>query len=483
MGSFWTILFFICSFGKTILLTPLMLTHWGKEIFCFWALLLSCRALLGFLSDSFIRYISNLYNIRYHLSPFSAQSTLQAGMAFLSVFGIALTGLIFIVFNCATPFTAYVFGTDVSGVQSADLGWSLSVYMLAATSQQVQRMYASVKEARGLIWHNLAVEVVLTLAETAILAMLLLQDDDFSTCVMADSALIITVSSVYVYYLSAAYPVPEVLTRRSLKRGWQHFRKAGRMYMGNFLEKLSTDGLILLLSVLRLDKTLLSVFATVRTIVNTPLLADNLLMNAYTPEMQRFYSLKDSAAMAGLLRYVRMIVGGLLLAGMVLAYPLYGWLFSTWTRHQLPYDPLFMVLMLVAAMFNMYGVSFSFVLKGINAMNQMMYAMLLKCILLLAGLLLWGHSLSQVAALLAFTECSISMLCFPWLLHRQWKQAALALPLREDLQALLPYLFSAISLIGFLVLGFRPLLVGVYVAVMALLLLPALKRRRAARIA
>jgi O-antigen/teichoic acid export membrane protein len=476
VGSFWTICYFVCSFGKTIVLTPLMLTHWGKEVFCFWALLLSCRSLLGFLSDSFIRYISNLYNIRYHLSPFSAQTVLQAGMGFLSVFGMSLTGLMFLVFNYATPVTAWVFSTNLEGVKAADLGWCLSVYMLAAMVQQVQRMYACVKEARGLIAHNLAVEVILVLAEVGVLSGLLLQDDDFYTCVMADSALIITTASIYIYYLSATHPVPSVLTRRSLRRGWQHFRKAGKLYTGNFLEKLSSDGLLLLLAVLRIDKTSLAVFATVRTIVNTPLLADNLLMNAYTPEMQRHYALKDSKAMAGLLRYTRLAVGGILLTGIVLAWPLYGWLFRTWTRHQLPYDALFMMLMLVTGIFNMYGIGYSFVLKGINAMNQMMYAMLLKCILMLAGLWFLANNLPQVAVILALTECCIAMLCFPALLHRQWKKAGLDLSLRDDLRALLPYLFSVLCLVLLYAWDGPFWLYLAYPAGMAALLWPVLRR-------
>lgn len=443
LGSAITMVFFISSFAKTIVLTPLMLTHWGKDVFCFWALLLSVRALICFLPDSFIRYIANSYNLYFHTDEGQASSTMREGLSFLVVFSVLLCGLVALLFCGFAALPGFIFDTSVSNAAKFGLATSTSLYILAACVQNVQRMYGVVKEPLGLIWQNLLMETLLLLAEIIMLAVLITQNCSFGVCVAADSILTIAAAVMYLFHLSSRYPLPGSWNKASLKEGTVMFGKAIKLYTSNFFEKLSSDGLVLLLSFFKYDKAIIALFSTIRTIVNTPVLAHNLLLNTYTPELQKKYALKDSAGLCRLLRFIRLGIGAVLLLGIVCCYPLYQPIFLYWTKHQLTYDPQFMDLMLLLTVFNLFGLGYLFILKGINAMNKTLLLMLLKSCIIIVGFSIVKIAIIQAAWILLIAELVTSVFMLPLLVQRQLHTDRLSLPLKANLVAFLPYLLAA----------------------------------------
>ncbi|MGC4057041.1 MAG: hypothetical protein QM743_02830 [Chitinophagaceae bacterium] len=242
-GTLWTIAYFLGSFAKTIVLTPMMLSHWGARVFCFWAVLLSARAVFLFLSDGFVRYVVNAYNIEYHTDEVAAARILSSGHSFSSLFTVLLSSTAFAALSLQPGWCAALFNVPVLDVTANGLPLYVSLYLLVCGVQNGQRMYAAAKEARGLVWHNLFLEVLLVGLEIALLAGGLLLGGSFSQVVGADIALIALVTLAYQVYLSRLYPLPQWLTYRAIKQGWRSFREAGRLYAGNFFEKLSTDGI------------------------------------------------------------------------------------------------------------------------------------------------------------------------------------------------------------------------------------------------
>ncbi|MCC6186646.1 MAG: hypothetical protein IT256_05775, partial [Chitinophagaceae bacterium] len=295
LATVWTILFFVSSFAKTIILTPLMLVHWGKELFSFWALILSARAVVLFLSDGYVRFVVNQYNLLYHSDGPKANRVLASGISFLLLLSLGTMLLLVLSFFFFPSVNAFVFDTHTELFSFLPI--CLLAYIAVACVQNVQRMYAATKEAEGLVWHNMLVEVLMIVAEISVLSFLLIAGSGFANVMLADIAIILLVAVVYLFHLAVKYPLGKVWTVALLKEGAQNFRKATQLYASNFFEKLTTDGLVLLLSFFRFDKAAIALFATVRTLVNTPLLAQNLLLNSYTPEMQKHFSLRDEGAL------------------------------------------------------------------------------------------------------------------------------------------------------------------------------------------
>lgn len=440
-GTLWTIIFFLSSFAKTIILTPLMLGHWGNELFSFWAIILSARAIILFLNDGFVRYIINEYNLLFHTNEAKANALLEAGLSFLIVFSALICCAIALIFGFLPTTSSFVF--NVPEGLFTYLPLCLIAYLTAACFQNIQRMYAATKESRALVWHNLMFEVLLLMAEILIFGVLLSNGFDFKLSLLANAGIISILSLFYLVHLAVTYPLANRFSPHSIREGAQYFAKATQLYASNFFEKLSTDGLVLLLSFFRFDKAAIALFATVRTIINTPLLAQNLLLNTYTPEMQKDFALRNNAGLNKLFTLIRLRIGLVLLVGIVCFIPLYEPLITYWTKGEIVYNQSFMLSMLMMAVFNIYGLSFAFVFKGLNILPEMLGLMFFKTILLLAGFYFSQQNIEIIGWVLVFSEFVISVILLPILLHRYWKKQQLSFSFLQMYLSAIPYLMAA----------------------------------------
>jgi O-antigen/teichoic acid export membrane protein len=453
-GTAWTVLFFLSSFAKTLVLTPLMLTAWGGTGFCFWAIILSARSVILFLTDAYVRYIANRYNLLFHTDEPKANEVLRAGVSFLLVFSIVLciaAGAAFVLFP---SLSSLLFDVDTGYALRAGLPVCLLTYLSAACVQNVQRMLAATKEARGLVAHNMVLEVVLVLLELSVLGILLAKGYGLYTGVLADSIVISVIAVAYIVHLLYRYPLLCVMQRQTLRTGAREFIKAGSLYGGNFFEKLSTDGLVLLLSLFRFSKVAIALFATVRTMVNTPILAQNLLLNTYTPSLQKKFVLRDVAGLQRLFRFVRLYLGGIIMLGIVCCYPLYEPVFVFWTQGKLAYNESFMVSMLLVTICTVYGTGFAFVLKGLNLLPELLRLMLLRTVLVLIALSCSGADPDLLGWSLAGVELVCSVVYLPLVLQKFWRREQLCFSYAQSIKALLPYLLAALFLL--LMLAWQP---------------------------
>jgi hypothetical protein len=345
--------------------------------------------------------------------------------------------------------TLRIFDASARDGEEHALSVCLLLYLFAAGMQQVQRMYAATKEARGLIWHNMVLEVLLILSETAVIGYMLIGNGRFTAVVFTDSLLIFLSAFGYTMYLLLRYPPARLLHRQSIKTGWHEFTSACSLYLSNFFEKLSTDGLVLLLSVFRFEKMAIALFATVRTIANTPLLAHNLLLNTYTPALQQDVALRDKAALERLLNIVRLRVGVVLLAGIVGCYLLYAPVFVYWTKGTIAFDQHFLMAMLLLTISNLFGLSFLFILKGLNLLPQLLKVMVLKTILVLLAFAIADADLQVLGFLLASGEAVVSFIVLPLVLYRFWQMKGMSIGYGRSVAQGIPYIVAALLLLFF----------------------------------
>lgn len=427
-----------------------MLTHWGDAVFCLWAVLLSARALFLFLSDGFVRYSVNEYNLRFHQDAVSAGKLLTDNFSFLSLFNLLVALAVYCVLQWVPLTGSMLFDVQGDTLSLYRLPLLVGVYLLVCGVQNGQRMLAATLEAKGLVRHNLMFETALIVAEVLLLSLLLLRHADFATVVWADIALIASMTLGYQGYLSRQTSVSGLFARGTIVRGGGAFAKASRLYLGNFFEKLSTDGLVLLLSLFRFPKISIALFSAMRTMVNAPLLAQNLLLNTYTPRLQQLFALRDQPGMQRLLTLARFYLGTVLLAGMILCIPLYQPVFLKWTGGTLPFDARFLTGMLLWCVFSIYGNGYLFVLKGLNLLREFWLLMALRCVLLLAGFF-WSKGVAaQFVWVLCWVELAVSGILLPFLLRKFWQKSDWTYPYRADLILLATHGAAALLLYYFL---------------------------------
>lgn len=423
-----------------------MLSHWGQALFCYWAVILSIRAIVLFVADGFVRYIVNQYNILFHTAPQEASTILNGGIAFLlTLSAILLLGL-GIIFSLFPSLSQTLFAVGAAAISTDTLVFCLLMYIAAAAMQNVQRMYAACNEARGRVAQNMAFEVLLIVCEIVGLLLLSMGRFDFKAALALDSILIFGLTLAFLLYLRHRYPLSGLRYTKSIGAGAQSFAKATKLYAYNFFEKMSSDGLVVLLSFYRFDKAAIALFTTVRTIVNTPILAQNLLQNTYTPNLQAAFALRDTSALQQLLRFIRLGVGGVLLLGIVLCLPLYKPVFTLWTKGSIDYNASFLLLMLMMVVGQLLGLSYTFILKGLNALNHTLGLMLAKTICIVIGLVWSRQQLLPFATVLVWVEILSALFVLPALAHHYLQQSNIIVSKRADWLEYIPYAVSVLIL-------------------------------------
>lgn len=399
-----------------------MLTHWGQDIFCYWAIILSLRAIILFVADGYVRYIVNQYNMLFHTEAPKATHLLSAGISFLTLLSLTICIALGIILFAFPICTSSLFAVASTTISLSTLSFCLLVFIVGACMQMLQRMYAACHEARGRVAQNMVFEVLLIACEIAAILFLSLGDFGFKQVVALDSAVVFGMTLGFMVYLRYRYPLPGMFARSSVQQGFGLFRKATQLYAYNFFEKLSTDGLVVLLSFFRFDKAAIALFSTIRTIVNTPILAQNLLLNTYTPKLQAAFALRDAHAVAQLLRFIRLSVGAVLLLGILLCLPFYENIFIFWTKGRIAFDTSFLLLLLMMTVGQLLGTTYLFMLKGLNALSHTLGLMLAKTMLIFIGLLWSQQQLLRFAVVLIFVEWLSAIIVLPRLAHQYVQQ-------------------------------------------------------------
>lgn len=399
-----------------------------------------------FVADGFVRYIVNQYNMLFHTAPQEASAILNGGIAFLlTLSAILLLGL-WIIFSLFPSLSQTLFAVGAEAISIDKLVFCLLMYIAAAAMQNVQRMYAACNEARGSVAQNMVFEVLLIVVEIVALLLLSLGSFGFKEAIVLDSLLIFSFTLGFLLYLSNRYPLSGFFARKHIAGGALYFRKATKLYAYNFFEKMSTDGLVVLLSFYRFDKAAIALFSTVRTIVNTPILAQNLLQNTYTPNVQAAFALRDTKALQHLLRFVRLRVGTVLLLGIVVCLPLYKPIFVVWTKGSIDYNESFLLLMLMMVVGQLLGLSYTFILKGLNALNHTLGLMLAKTICIVIGLAWSQQQLLPFATVLVWVEVISALFVLPALAHHYLQQSNIIVTKRADWLEYIPYAVSVLIL-------------------------------------
>lgn len=412
-ASFWTIVFLLLTFAKTIVLSPLMLEHWGKEGFYFWLVLLSSRAFIYFIPDAYIRYSVSKYNIEAHADRPGALRSLQSGWAFIAALKAVIIVVLAVLLLVWPRLTSTLFNTDTNHTGQYKLAVSMIIFLTACGIQNLQRYAAGLREPDGNIWVNMLLECLLLAGEMVLLTVMTRNHCSMPVCVWADSLLVMVVTLPVLLSLFRRYQLHWPFRKGWLKKGWQLMKAGKNLYASNFMEKVTGDGLLAFLSILRFGKNELMLFSTLRTLFNTPALAKNLLLNTHTPPLQQAYALDQRHVISKLLCTKWLIWGSVLNAGIVLLFPFYKPIFTTWTKGLLAYDTAMATLLLIYTTSVLYNSVFLFLLKGINATRKLLLCMSIKSIVSLLAIWLFAKKITDVCLLQAAIEIASGIILFP----------------------------------------------------------------------
>lgn len=466
MGTVWAAILFLVSFAKNIVLVPVMLGIGGELQYRYWVIIISSRAVFQFLPDGYIRYTANRFNLEYHTGRLTAIRNINAALIFLVVYSIAFLLLLVGVSYGYEKSVVHLFNTPQSNVDAYQLTSCLVFYMGGATVHNIARMYSSINEPVGRFWLSLCFEsVVLTAEVSAVIAVVSNGGTLFDVCAGAGTTVALT-SIVYLVILHMITPNVKIFGRNTLQRGFRAFTSSFSYHVQNFFEKITTESIVILLSLYKFHPAMIPVYSSVRTISNTPVTANNLLISTFMPELQRAYALGESRRIMILMQLLWLVFGTLGGIAIVFLYPWFKPLFLTWTKGSLPYDPVFFGTMLITCLLIVYGSCFTWMLKGINALQSMLVATTVKGVLLIVIFGLVPQQLRGIGFALLLTEAVANLFFYPRLMNRQVLRLGIRHSFAYYLKGFFPFGLTALCLSTFMCYGFSYSIAFVYLFIL-----------------
>jgi O-antigen/teichoic acid export membrane protein len=169
------------------------------------------------------------------------------------------------------------------------------------------------------------------------------------------------------------------------------------------------------------------VFTTVRTLANLWTTVTNTLTAPLLPDMVRFHANKEPTKLRLTVEAHWVLVGNVVNASVLLAYPLLPWLYAHWTQG-LPLNRLLLALLLCATVLVNIGALISLYLNGINSLRVILGTAVLRCVVTLAVGAFWHGRLGVASFGLGILVSELIVLGVTFAVFRMHLRAHISAP-------------------------------------------------------
>lgn len=372
---------FIFYLAQTIILVPVLLKYWGNEKYGVWIALYAAFSLLQSLDTGHINYIGNKLNISYHTNKEELKKTLASSLFMAIIIGLVqiIIVIILIVLNFLPSFT---------GIDS----FLLNKYQVPA-SLIILVIFWFISGSIGGILHRLLVpsgyyyqaqwwNILYRLCQFLSIMIVAIAGGS-----ILDASIFYVLIQLVIYTLTFLYikiKIPEFYpwwNGININIAFLNFRNSLVLTFNSFIQQLSNNGIVLLISNL-FSSVILPVFTTIRTMTNTALSITNLLINSILPDFIRYHSRKEKEKLYSVFIANWFFNGLVVNIGLIAVIPFAGYIFKFWTKGIINFDfNLFISLAASISVIN-FGAGLYNYLYGINNLKAVSVITITRVIIL-----------------------------------------------------------------------------------------------------
>jgi O-antigen/teichoic acid export membrane protein len=475
-GSAVSLLGFVVTVLQAILQVPLLLAVWPTEAFAAWVTALAMHALLVSPDTglhNFIGVEANLIGLNRHAE---VRRLYAAALRIWVVFSVLQLVIAAVVFG--TPELASGIHAETAHMLRAAAGpfVILAVQWVAVGSMLGLLCRVLLAGGQTVLFQWLGVihrSVLFVATVAAAYAGLRPLGVAWVYGVVASISGAVTIAYVLRHY-------PEVIPRwgdGSWRSGWQLFSRSTGLTAASVLEQSSVGGLMTVVAGVFRELEV-AAFSTMRSLANFVTQAATVVMNPTAPEFGRSAT-PETIKNAGLMIDVAYIIGTSALAAVVsFASPWIPGLYASWTRHELPFDAMLCVGIIVAVLVRQVGGPLHHFLYGTNRVRAQFNAAAIRAAALYGSLpaCIAAMGISGVGVAMAAGE-SCCVAYFAVVTAKVFRELGGAIPSRSSLLATAQVLVSLACLVAVLVMK-GPAFVCVALAAAAHAVLLVLQLRR-----
>ncbi len=355
------------TFIQSILLVPLLLSHWGKEKYGIYIAVFAFLQLLRIIDFGHQTFVGNEFNKEYFIDQAKARAILASSLKIAFVLG-GIELVLFLLFWLSR--TVYpIMGLDqfessfvMFGILSMILMWWLvgSAGGVFSRALLTKGLYAEV-----LLWAiGLKILEIFFLIIAAIVNMSL-----FNLLWIWAIINILYTAVVIRWSMKILIDFRTIFTISDWKLGFRGLKKSFVLIFNNGLEQFNLNGIIFLITRL-VSLAVLPIFVTTRTLTNTVVQFTGLIVSPLQPELIRYHSERSGLKIASVIKTVWIINGFLVNVSLLAITPFIAWVYTFWTKGILTFDRnLFFLLCLSTSIANFGKIVIAY-LTGINDLKS-----------------------------------------------------------------------------------------------------------------
>ena len=330
---------FLANLSQTILLVPILLQAWGKEIYGIWLSISAFQSLLQTIDTGHQNYLSAEFCKLYPQKDKQLQLKKNLASGIWIAFLLGITQIVIVVIIVKFNLLESFLGTQLDSVEFSIVSKSLiilvSSWVLSGSvgGILVRLYYPAGLYSRGQ-WLGIfmRLSITLSLIFTAILGKGLVFASVFY-------AIVINLISGLIFFdtfrfFKSFYPF---WVGGSWSLGIKNLSHSIVLTSVGVLSQFQVNGQVLIISSI-LGVAIMPGFTTMRTLSNAFLMATSIITSPLVPEIARYHVLEKPIKLIGVISTTWWSSGILINFGLLATLPFIETLYTTWTRGKLPFD-------------------------------------------------------------------------------------------------------------------------------------------------
>ncbi|RFN57973.1 MATE family efflux transporter [Marixanthomonas ophiurae] len=396
---------------NSILLIPILLKYWDLKLYGAWIALYSFFNLIQVLGLGHSVFVGNEFNRLVHKNKEKAKIAL--GSAFRVNFLVSFLELAIVAFIYFTGILSFFLDEEIDSSIVATVLSMFFIYRMIIGSYR--GLAVKILNPFGYIYKAFQFALYESIIEFLVLVIAAIVGLDLIGLAIL-WVILKSLLSLFVL-LQVRKILPEYFPwwkYGSLKNGIKNFRISSSFATSNFLDRLSNDGLVLIVSAFA-GTTILPLFAATKTIVNFGLKLSELYLSPLAPEMIIFYARDQKTKILDVFKSFWFVTGVLLIGGYTISLFFIEDLFTLWTHGKLEFNLVLYSALIIILLIQNYGKIITTFFTGINKTNIVLLTSIIRIFLLFTVAFLFKElGLYAILLGLFISEVCISLFWLPY---------------------------------------------------------------------
>lgn len=377
-------------FLNQLVLIPIFLAYFNKEIYGIWVILSTTVLIIRALNLGQLHYTSNILNLNSKdVGTYPYSELLKNG--FFSNILMVLFQIILLIIISQPIILKLIFNISIQEVLELNLHWCLILYGIPRILYQFYNLYVlRLFEPLGKINLTIKYQSIGEFFEFAsiVLACIMFKDI-LMMCIF--SLITAIIYSIGIHFLALKYKILYFakVTKDGIKKGLIQIRKSFYLTISFLIEKFTEIGLNYIV-IFTYSISVIPLFNTTRVIANAAIKVSNIISIPLMPKIQKNFSEMNHISINNTFNLYWKFTSTIIFIAMLIFIPFIDYFYEIWTRGKIELNKPLFILILIAVLIQNFNVILIEFVKKVNYSKLILLINIIKVSVIVLSFLYFG---------------------------------------------------------------------------------------------